>query len=258
MMTGMAPVTREILVQTLRNALEPLPYVYGAWLGGSAAFGNLDPYSDVDLYAIVDDNSVDNTFTVLEDALLARSPITARYQTPNTTGFQQRVYSLQDAPEFLVVEAALIPMSSPTRFLEREIHGDPVVLFDKAGVVRAVALDTKADLLEAQRRLATLKSGFQLFQHLTKKEIARGHAAEALLFYHGFTLRPLVEALRIVHCPHRRMFHLRYLERDLPADVSARICDLAFVKDLDDVARKRREAEEWFWDTIKVMGSRLS
>ena len=248
----MALITREILISTLHNALEPLLYVDGAWLGGSAAFGKLDSYSDVDLFALVADDSLANAFAVIEEALQARSPIIARYQTPNTRGFQQRVYSLQDAPEFLVVEAALIPRGSPNRFLERELHGNPVVLFDKLGVVRAIPVDVVADLIEAQRRLTTLKGGFQIFQHLTKKEIARGHAAEALLFYHGFTLRPLVEALRILHCPHRRMFHLRYLERDLPPEVAARISDLAFVKDLDDLTKKRHEAERWFWETVKA------
>jgi hypothetical protein len=161
-------ITREVLIQTLQNALESLPTVDGAWLGGSAAFGKLDP----------------------------------------------------------------------------------VVLVDKAGVVRAVPLDTAADSDEAQRRLAVSKVGFQLFQHLIKKEIARGRAAEALFFYQSFTLRPLVEALRIVHCPHRRMFHLRYLERDLPPDVYERICDLIFVRDLADLANKRDDAEQWFWEIV--------
>jgi predicted nucleotidyltransferase len=247
---GVAEITREILIRTLRNVLEPLPYVDGAWLGGSAAFGKLDSYSDVDLCVIVEDDSVDSTFNVIEKALEELSPIAARYETSTTSAFRQRAYSLRDAPEFLIVEAAIFGRSNPNRFLEREIHGVPVVLFDKSGAVRAMPLDIEADLVAARQRLPALKAGFQIFQHLTKKEIARGHAAEALLFYHGFTLRPLVEALRILHCPHRRMFHLRYLDRDFPPDVAKRIGDLTFVKDVEDLAKKRVEAEEWFWETI--------
>jgi predicted nucleotidyltransferase len=225
------PITRETLIQTLHSALESLPDVDGAWLGGSAAFGKLDSYSDVDLFAVVADDSLERAFVVIEDALEASSPIALRYQIPNTVGFQQRVYSF------------------------RELHGDPVVLFDKSGIVRAIPMDRTADLAEAQRRLTTLKAGFTIFQHLTKKEISRGHAAEALLFYHGFTLRPLVEAVRIRHCPHRRVFHLRYLERDLPSEVASRLCHLSFVRDLDDLAVKRTEAEAWFWETVNAIAA---
>ena len=114
-------------------------------------------------------------------------------------------------------------------------------------------MDLSADLSLAYRRVEILKAGFVLFQHLIKKEIARGRGAEALLFYHGFTLRPLVEALRIPHCPHRRVFHLRYLERDLPRDVAARICALSFVRDIDDLKDKRDEAEAWFRETVMTI-----
>jgi hypothetical protein len=46
------------------------------------------------------------------------------------------------------------------------------------------------------------------------------------------------------------MFHLRYLERDLPPDVYERICDLIFVRDLADLANKRDDAEQWFWEIV--------
>ena len=169
--------------------------------------------------------------------------------------FSTTSLQLSDAPEFLVVEAALIPRTSPKRFLEREIHGEPVVLFDKTGIVSSIPLDTAADLAEARERIATLKAGFTIFQHLIKKEILRVHGAEALLFYQGFTLRPLAELLRIRYCPHRRIFTLRYIERDLPPDVAARFCHLSFVRDLDDLGAKRNEAERWFWETVEAIAA---
>jgi hypothetical protein len=60
------------------------------------------------------------------------------------------------------------------------------------------------------------------------------------------TLRPLGEALRLLHCPQRRIFGLRYLARDLPAYACARIEELAFVRDLDDLAAKHERARLWF------------
>jgi hypothetical protein len=67
------------------------------------------------------------------------------------------------------------------------------------------------------------------------------------------TLRPLVEALRLLHCPQRRGFGLRYLARDLPADVVARVTGLAFVQDLADLERKHAEAQKWFWETMNAL-----
>ena len=63
-------------------------------------------------------------------------------------------------------------------------------------------------------------------------------------------LRPLVEALRLLHVPQRRIFGLRYLARDLPTAVCDRIAALAFVRDLDDLAVKHELARRGFDECI--------
>jgi hypothetical protein len=60
------------------------------------------------------------------------------------------------------------------------------------------------------------------------------------------TLRPLAEALRLLHDPQRRVFGLRYLARDLPAETCAALESLAFVRDLDDLEVKHEAARRWF------------
>ena len=78
------------------------------------------------------------------------------------------------------------------------------------------------------------------------KERLRGRAVDALMFYQSWTLRPLVEALRLLHCPQRRVFGLRYLVSDLPGEACAEVEALAFVRDLDDLAAKHERARRWF------------
>jgi hypothetical protein len=85
-----------------------------------------------------------------------------------------------------------------------------------------------------------------MFQHIVTKECLRGRAVDALVFYQSMTWRPLVEALRLLHGPQRRIFGPRYLERDLPADVCRRIEALAYVHDLADLAGKHEQACRWF------------
>jgi len=57
---------------------------------------------------------------------------------------------------------------------------------------------------------------------------------------------PLVEALRLLHGPERRIFGPRYLARDLPPAACQGIEALAYVHDLADLAGKHEQARHWF------------
>ena len=50
------------------GAREPLPDVLAGWEGGSAAFGAVDSYSDIDLFFLVNDNA---SFEQLYDTVAA-------------------------------------------------------------------------------------------------------------------------------------------------------------------------------------------
>jgi hypothetical protein len=91
---------REQVVELLREALLPLPYVNAAWLGGSDAFGrptSCPTSTPVD----VDDGRVAATFGAIEAALAAASPIVARLVMPMPIwhGHAQRFYRLRDTAE---------------------------------------------------------------------------------------------------------------------------------------------------------------
>ena len=87
---------------------------------------------------------------------------------------------------------------------------------------------------------------FELFQSLVAKELRRGRLLDALGFYQGLTLRPLVQLLGMQHRPLTWDFGLRYLHDDLPAATAARLADLHLVADLDDLAAKHVAAVAWF------------
>lgn len=249
-MTPAAPasvgVTRAALVATLQRALRALPEVDAVWEGGSAAFGSDDELSDVDVVAVVADDAVVSSFEAVEAALETLSPIVLRLEMPATVGYTQRFYRLRDGGEFLVVDLALIRRSDPLIFREVELHGHGRTWFDRSGVLVETHLDLAADLALARARVPALRTAFEMFQHLVRKELRRGHATDALAFYQAWTLRPLVEALRLLHAPERRGFGLRYLARDLPAEVVRRIEALAFVRDSDHLAQAHEEAVRWF------------
>lgn len=242
----MNAVTRPELVDVLRRTLAHDDAVDAAWEGGSAAFGAADALSDVDAVAVVADDAVEATFAAVEAALNALSPVQLRHDVAATAGYAQKFYRLRDAGEFLVVDFVVLRRSDPLLFREVELHGRGPVWFDRRGILVETHVDAAADLAQARARVPALASAFAMFQHLVKKELLRGRAVDALLFYQSWTLRPLGEALRLLHCPERRAFGLRYLGRDLPPEACAEVEALAYVRDLDDLAAKRARAHAWF------------
>ena len=246
-------VTREQLLHTLHTTLEAEPAVLAAWEAGSAAFGAADGYSDIDLAAIASDEAdLEALFAKVEAAL---GPIDLRYHTPQPAwhGHAQRFYHVEGASPFLMVDLCFMRAGARDHFLEPRRHGRARVLFDRGAYVRAPEPDPEAIRAQIKGRLAVMVDWFALCQPVVKKEVLRGRAVDALHFYQALTLRPLVEALRMLHCPWRHDFALRYLERDLPWEAAQRVERLAFVADLADLSAKQQEAEVWFAETVAAI-----
>lgn len=244
-------LTRAQLIENLRPALAAHPDVDAAWEGGSAAFSYRDDLSDIDAVLVVADHAVEAVFAAVEATLGALSPVTLQHVVTGTVGYQQRFYRLRDCSEFLVLDLVLIRRSDPLLFREVELHGQGHIWHDRVGALREVHLDVAQDLAAARARLPALATAFEMFQHIPRKECLRGRAVEALHFYQSMTVRPLMEALRLLHCPARRGFGPRYLARDLPPEVCRRLERLSFVRDLDDLAVPHAEAETWFDETLE-------
>jgi hypothetical protein len=251
----METITRAQLIGTLQRALQDIDAVDAAWEGGSAAFDRDDGLSDVDAVAVVADDALDSTFVDVETALQALSPIALRYDVQGSAGFAQRFYRLRDAGEFLVVDLVLLRRSDPLLFREVELHGHGRVWFDRRGLLVETHLDAERDMQQARARVPVLAASFAMFQHIVTKERLRGRAIDALVFYQSMTWRPLVEALRLLHGPPRRVFGPRYLTRDLPAPVCQRVEALAYVRDLADLAVKHEQARRWFGECIARLQS---
>jgi len=251
-------LTRHQILHALAQALEPLEYTCAMWEGGAASFGRVDEWSDIDLQIDVDDDHVEETMQVVERVLLELSPIDLKYELPQPAwhGHVQTFFRLKNASPFLLVDLVIMRHSNDNKFLEPEIHGTAVVYFDKCGVTQGRHLDMQAHALRLQDRLATLRTLFDLFQILTLKELNRGNDLEALSFYQAYTLRPLVEALRIQRVPARHNFHTRYVQYEFPAEIAGRLQDLFFVRDAQDLRAKHQQAQDWFYQVMEQLTAR--
>jgi hypothetical protein len=245
-----AVISRQQIQSALHQALYESAHVDAAWEGGSTAFGSDDELSDIDAVAVADAAKLPQVFDAVEQALVQLSPIELRLDMPPSGGYEQKFYRLRDAGEFAVVDLVLLRRGEPLQFREVELHGRGVVWFDRVGVLIESRLDLAADMQLARERISWLCNSFAMFQHLIKKEIRRGRATDALAFYQAWTVRPLVEALRLLHAPHTRIFGMRYLSRDLPSTIVRRVEDLSFARDLAHLSELHVEACGWFEDCI--------
>ena len=243
---------REKILETLITALEPKDFVLAFWQGGSAAHGYTDEWSDLDIEVIVKDDEVQQTFDAVEEALQTISEISLKYRVPEPTwhGHSQTFYQLAEANPFLVIDFAVMKQSSRNDFLEVERHGNAVIAFDKANLVVPKNVNQSEHFSQMKERFTHQKKLFNFLQVFVKKEINRGHLAQAIANYQLYTLRNLVELLGMLYRPYRYDFTIKYFNRDFPPEVVARVEPLFCITDLADLAKKQQLAEEMFAETL--------
>jgi hypothetical protein len=256
-------IKRTHLLAALQTALEPQEYTLAMWEGGAAGFGRVDQWSDADVQVIVKDGFVEQAFTSVEQALSELCEIDYRFRLPEPTwhGHSQCFYRLKDASPYLMLDIVFIQQSSEAdRFMQFRTHGQPLIWFDKVGLVKEEPIDIEEMISKMQASLDGARMRYDLFWILTTKEINRGNSIEAIAFYQGYVLRPLLEVLRILHCPVRYFYATRYAHYDLPAEVADRLAALYFPADLKDLNAKFEQARAWFyhlldevdWDMVRA------
>jgi len=257
-MTDKAKLIRKQIIKALVEALKPLDYVHTFYEGGAAAFNRVDEWSDLDLYLVVDDEKVNETFLIVEKTLKSLSPIKQKIDLPQTPwpGVSQAFYRLKDANEYLIIDLCVLQLSSSEKFLEPEIHGNVVFYFNKSGKVKPPQLDREALVKKVHERLDRLQARFDMFNNFVQKEINRGHYLEAIGLYHGFTFATLVEVLRIKHSPIHYNFKMEYLHYELPSETIKKLEHLYFVKDKKDLQEKYRKAIKWFNRTMQEINQK--
>lgn len=252
--------TRDELIAFLRSTLPGIEGARGAWLGGSDATGRVDSLSDIDLVVVARDEDVRAVFERVEDGLESFAGVELKLELPRPTwhGHDQMFFRLRGMPPECFVDLVVMKQSAPegTRFLEPERHGRAEVLFDLDGWIRPVAFDRGAHMDRMRGRFEVLRARFRMFQPLITKALARGNPAEAAYFYSGLCLSPLVEAMRMLHCPDRYDYGLRYLDRDLPDAERGRVERLCYFGPPDALALRHAEAAALFEETAAAVGAR--
>lgn len=249
-MTDFKERVRSELISALKISNQTL----AAWEGGSAANGTSDPYSDID-FVIVGKTSIEAIYEMVEEALGRVSRISHKYVEPKCfwPGCYQRVYFLEGAPKHFFVDIAVFLESSIdvlSEFMQPERHGNPVVHFDKVGLVKPGSADPDALKSQHSKRLKEIEAAYPIFKIEVLKELDREHPIDAFGFYFAAVVRPLAELLGILHRPFRYDFGLRYLHKTFPEADQKMIERLLYVKDADTLRDRMTEADRLLGEVV--------
>jgi predicted nucleotidyltransferase len=245
-------LSRDRIIRAIVEALEPLDYVYALWEGGAVAFGRLDEWSDIDICVDAEDERVKEVFPVVKRALESLAPIELEYDMPGPLlgEYVQAFYRLAGTSKFMLIDFAVFRHSAKDKLLEPEIHGRSKFHFNKNGTLKIPHLDRGKFIENMKAKLEGTQRRFETFACFVEKEMNRGNYIEALGLYHRLILDSLVQVLRMKHKPVHYDFRTRYVHYDLPGEISARLTDLYFVADNEDLARKYRQGKAWFYKIV--------
>jgi predicted nucleotidyltransferase len=250
----MQPINREDLIAAVRAAVEPMETAYAMFEGGSAAFGRNDQWSDLDLQIICADDAVQAVAAQVEEALTRIAEVELRFEMPQPTwhGHFQIFYRFANASPFLLLDLAIMQVSSPQKFLDPEIHGERILIFDKGDYTKIEPLDQQDFVKKMEAGLDYQRGRFEIGRLFVTKELNRENPIGALAFYYGLTLAPLVSLLRARYNPYHYNFGAHSLQHDLPTEVLERLRKLYFVSDTEDLRAKHAKATQWFDEVSSV------
>jgi hypothetical protein len=212
----------------LRTFAATDPDVRAVWIGGSAATGGYDEWSDLD----IDMLCAPGTSARVHEDLLAGLPLPAAsmWRLPDGTWPDGR-------QSFVTLDPDPGSLAAPTRILDLHVHDDTpaaravdvrrhgrvIAVHDPDGLI-AQRDDDVAEL--TSRRLAEvdqIRQRRDVAGWLVHRAIVRQQPAEATALYLRLGLGALVTLLRSDACPWRFDYGLRYLRADLPADQVDRV-----------------------------------
>lgn len=240
---------RTIITNKLREALEPLPFIYAFWLEGADAIGTIDAYSDIDFWVDFEDEYEEQAYEAAETALTELSEIDYKYiMRHDHPKIRQRIYHLAGTSECLMIDFCWQFHSRPEdeyTYIENDSIEAVKVIFDKDSIIRHKPLDLAKYDQWNRHRLE--EATYRRTQHIrAEKYVRRGQYLEAYAYYNKYVLEPLIDLLRLIYTPVYANYYLVHISQHIPAAEREKLEYFAKIGSLDDIAEKIPQAAKWF------------
>jgi hypothetical protein len=246
----LSTITREKIIENIVTSLGCEDYILAMWLEGSDGTKSLDEHSDIDLVCYTKEGFVDNAFTRLDDCMGQLGQVDIAYEQPGRPANNRyKVYHLQETPESLLVDVTIQSESVPVSFINEDKSVVPVILVDKAGIVKYQNVDPASHRSQLRAQLVQAQ-GIYSQRSRAMKYTNRGFFLESLIYYQKYVLSPLVEVLRIIYTPFQADCFLVHASRDFPAEVVLTLEKLYGVKTVQEIAERIKLADEMFRNAV--------
>jgi predicted nucleotidyltransferase len=236
------------------------PDVQVVWVGGSAATGGYDDWSDLDVEVLCTPGQHDTVYDRLLGRVRADFVVDHVWELPRATwsdgrqcfvNHQHRPGALKEPTR--IVDLHISSISDAHRIIDVRRHGTPIVVHDPDHLID-LRHDDEDEIRQAcEEWTEQIRQRRATAEWLVNRAVRRNQPAEAISMYMSFALGGLVRLLRIQHCPWRHDFGLRYLHTDLPADLAARVDALLPGPGKPDLAELSAACFDW---TDQLLGGR--
>lgn len=233
---------REDFCAKLKNYLIEDENIFTAWVGGSAATGFLDEFSDLDLCIICADEYVDAAFEKLITYIKQNYGLgfNKRLPEPCWHGHSQGFYKPLNAPEYFYIDVLVEKQNTKSnRLMEENRHGKADIWFDKLNMFNPEPMPKQEIDKKIEGFLAMVNIYNELFELELNKAIARKQKIEAHDLYNRLLAR-YAGLLGIKHRPAKQDFGLRYIGRDYAEEDAEFIANMMYVSDFNDLKNKAK------------------
>jgi hypothetical protein len=243
-------LTRERILKGIVSGLGSEDYILAIWLEGSDGTKSLDEYSDIDLVCYTKEGLIDDAFTRLDDCMGRLGQVDIAYEQPSRpTNNRFKVYHLQGTSDNLLVDVTIQSESFPISFINEDKTVVPVILVDKAGIVKYQNVDHVSQRSQLHTQLVQAQ-GIYSQRSRAVKYTKRGLFLESLIYYQRYVLNPLVDVFRIIYTPFQAECFLVHASRDFPVEVVLALEKLYGVKTVQDIAERINLADELFRNAV--------
>ena len=238
---------RDDIIKSVQVALEPLPYIHALWLEGADANGNVDAYSDIDLWADFDDAYEAEAIEAVETALSTLAAFDSRDILPHEhPKIRQRIYHLEGTSRYCMIDFCWqLHSRKAVMYIEGSRIENALPLFDKSNVLRWAAYNAESHAGEHKAILAS--AVYRYGQHArVLKYVRRGLYLEAYAYYNKYVLEPLIDLLRLIYTPANTDYYLVHISQHIPAKERVQLEHFAQTATLQDIEARLGEARPWF------------
>ncbi|MBP5726940.1 MAG: hypothetical protein J6Y48_07670 [Clostridia bacterium] len=238
-------LTRDRIIQHLKDFAIQKPYVFAMWLEGADGVGAVDEYSDIDFWFDVSKEQQESFLFECISELEKLGPVDSRMDEIRQEIAQSNIH-LANTPEYLTLDLCVQSHEIRGREVTCFDPGDrveqPLVLFDKDNIIR---FEERSPVSAAELSAVFDNCRNRILQESrVRKYIKRGLYLEAYAKYLDNIAEPLVTIARLIWLPEHYDYSLCHISSHLPDVVVKELEKLYRVRSLEDIEQNLDYAKE--------------